>query len=75
MIPEERLHVVSARQGLNDILPLMGGRDVNQLHVVQNDISVGIVSRDAIMRYLEMRRSLGSGAARCDVRKPLSESA
>jgi hypothetical protein len=53
----------------------MVGRDVNQLAVVQNGISVGIVSRDAIMHYLEVRRGLGSGAAKGDVRKQLSEAA
>ncbi len=58
-IPRERLHVVSPQQDLNDVLPLMAGRDVNQLPVVQNDRVVGILSRDAIVRYMEIRRSLG----------------
>nr|HET6905087.1 site-2 protease family protein [Ktedonobacteraceae bacterium] len=58
MIPLEKLHVVSPEQNLNDVLPLMAGRDVNQLPVVQNGRLVGILSRDAIMRYLEVRRSL-----------------
>ncbi len=59
MIPRERLHVVSPQQSLNDVLPLMAGRDINQLPVVQNERLVGVLSRDAIMRYLEIRRSLG----------------
>ncbi len=75
MIPVERLHVVSPQQSLNDVLPLMAGRDVNQLPVVQNGIPVGTVSRDAIMRYLEVRRSLGSGAPKGDVGKQLPEAA
>lgn len=58
MIPLEKLHVVSPEQNLNDVLPLMTNRDVNQLPVVQNGRLVGILSRDAIMRYLEVRRSL-----------------
>src|SRR6266481_1171109 len=66
MIPVESLHVVSPQQSLNVVLPLMAGRDVNQLPVVQNGIPVGIVSRDAIMRYLEVRRSLGSGTPKGD---------
>src|SRR5260370_18785892 len=69
MIPVERLHVVSPQQSLNDVLPLMAGRDVNQLPVVQNGIPVGIVSRDAIMRYLEVRRSLGSVTPKGDYAK------
>jgi len=67
--------VVSPQQSLNDVLPLMAGRDVNQLPVVQNGIPVGTVSRDAIMRYLEVRRSLGSGASKGDVGKQLPEAA
>jgi CBS domain-containing protein len=59
MIPLERLHVVSPEQSLNDVLPLMAGQDVNQLPVVQNGRLVGVLNRGAIMRYLEVRRSLG----------------
>ncbi len=59
MVPVERLHVVSPQQSLNDVMPLMAGHNVNQLPVVQNGTVVGVVSRDAIMRYLEVRRSLG----------------
>jgi predicted transcriptional regulator len=59
MIPRERLHIVSPQQSLNDVLPLMAGRDVNQLPVVQDDRLVGALSRDALVRYLEVRRSLG----------------
>ncbi len=69
MIPLERLHVVQPQQSLNDVLPLMAGRDVNQLPVVQNGAVVGVVSRDAIVHYLEVRRSLGLGAAKGDVQK------
>jgi Zn-dependent protease/CBS domain-containing protein len=58
MIPLEKLHVVSPEQNLNDVLPLMTGQDVNQLPVVQNGRLVGILSRDAIMRYIEVRRNL-----------------
>jgi Zn-dependent protease/CBS domain-containing protein len=59
MIPRERLHVVSPQQSLNDVLPLMAGRDVNQLPVVEDGRVVGILSRDAIVRFMEVRRSLG----------------
>jgi Zn-dependent protease/CBS domain-containing protein len=59
MIPLEKLHVVSPQQNLNDVLPLMAGRDVNQLPVLQDDRLVGLLSRDAIIRFLEIRRGLG----------------
>jgi Zn-dependent protease len=60
MVPLERLHAVRPQQNLNDVLPLMTGRDINQLPVV--DVAgrlVGILSRDAILRYVEIRRGLG----------------
>ncbi len=75
MVPLSRLHVVTPQQSLNDVLPAMAGRDVNQLPVVQNGVPVGIVSRDAIMRYLEVRRSLGRGASQDDSRKQLPRAA
>jgi Zn-dependent protease/CBS domain-containing protein len=75
MVPAERLHVVTPQQNLNDVLPLMAGRDVNQLPVVQNGVPVGVVSRDAVMRYLEVRRSLGQGTSRDDSRKQLPRAA
>ena len=59
MIPLERLHAVSPQQNLNDVLPLMVGGDVNQLPVTQDGRVVGVVTREAIMRYLEVRRGLG----------------
>src|SRR6266480_6903351 len=59
MIPLNRLHVVAPQQSLNDVLPLMVSRDVNQLPVMQDGCVVGVLSRDAIMRYLEIKRSLG----------------
>jgi Zn-dependent protease/predicted transcriptional regulator len=60
MIPVNRLHAVSPNQNLNDVLPLMTNNDVNQLPVVQDGRVVGILSRDAIMRYIEVRRGLGT---------------
>jgi CBS domain-containing protein len=75
MIPLERLHVVSLQQRLSDVLPLMAGRDVNQLPVVQNDALVGVESRDAIVHYLEVRRSLGVENPKSDAQNQLSRAA
>jgi Zn-dependent protease/predicted transcriptional regulator len=59
MVPLERLHTVRPPQNLNDVLPLMIGRDVNQLLVLDDaGRLVGILSRDAILRYVEVRRGL-----------------
>jgi CBS domain-containing protein len=53
----------------------MAGRDVNQLPVVDNGAPVGIVSRDAIVGYLEVRRSLGSEHAQSDGHNQVSPAA
>jgi Zn-dependent protease/CBS domain-containing protein len=59
MVPLERLHIIRPQQNLNDVLPLMTGRDVNQLLVVDDaGRLVGILSRDAVLRYVEVRRGL-----------------
>jgi Zn-dependent protease/predicted transcriptional regulator len=75
MIPLERLHVVSPQQTLSDVLPLMAGRDVNQLPVVQNGTPVGILSRDAIVQYLEVRRGLGVDSPKSDAQNQLRKTA
>lgn len=59
MIPGERLHTVTSQQSLSDALPLMTGQDVNQLPVVQDGRLVGVLTREGIMRALEVRRNLG----------------
>jgi Zn-dependent protease/CBS domain-containing protein len=59
MIPVERLHIVSPQQSLNEVLPLMVAQDVNQLPVVADDRLVGVLSREEVLRFLEIRRGLG----------------
>jgi Zn-dependent protease/CBS domain-containing protein len=60
MIPIERLHVAKPQQPLIEALRMMTSQDVNQLPVVQGDGQlVGVLTRDGIMRYMEVRRSLG----------------
>jgi Zn-dependent protease/CBS domain-containing protein len=75
MIPVSRLHVVAPQQSLNDVLPLMAGGDVNQLPVVQNGTLVGILSRDAIIHYLEVRRGLGIAPTKSDAQNQLPNAA
>ncbi len=75
MVPLERLHVATPQQRLSDMLPLMAGRDVNQLPVVQNGALVGVVSRDAIVHYLEVRRSLGVENPKSDAQNRLRHAA
>jgi len=59
MIPLERLHTITPQQNVKDVLPLMTGKDVNQLAVVQDGRLVGVLTREGILRSLEIRRNLG----------------
>jgi CBS domain-containing protein len=61
MIPVDRLHTVLPQQKLTDVLPLMTGKDINQLPVVDNGKLVGVVTRDAVIRSLQVRQGLGLG--------------
>jgi Zn-dependent protease/predicted transcriptional regulator len=58
MVPRARLHIVRPQQSLNDVLPLMATWDINQVPVLQDGDLVGMLSRDAIVRFLELRRGL-----------------
>ncbi len=60
MTPLARLQTARADESLNDALPRMTRSDVNQLPVIdESGRLVGMLSRDAIMRYVEIRRGLG----------------
>lgn len=59
MVPLDRLHTASPQQNVRDALPLMTGNDVNQLPVVEDGRLVGVLTREAIMRSLQVRQNLG----------------
>ena len=58
MVPVERLHTVTAQQNVHDVLTLITGQDVNQLPVVEDGKLVGVLTRETILRSLEVRRNL-----------------
>jgi Zn-dependent protease/CBS domain-containing protein len=60
MVPRAALHVAAPAQPIADVLPVLVDQNINQLPVVENGRLVGILSRDAILRMLEVRRSLGA---------------
>lgn len=60
MVPRDRLHTVAPTQRISDVLSLMANHDVNQLPVLDNGRLVGMITRDAIVHYLEARRTFGS---------------
>ena len=64
MTPVERLHVVSPQQNLKEVIPLMVAHDVNQLAVLQEGRLVGVLSREEIIRSLQIRQTLGLDGAR-----------
>jgi Zn-dependent protease len=59
MVPQEKLYVVSPEQSFEQVLPLMVSRDVNQVPIVSDDRLVGILSREDVMRFMDVRRGLG----------------
>jgi Zn-dependent protease/CBS domain-containing protein len=59
MVPVEKLHIVSPEQSFEKVFPLMVHQDVNQVPVVAADQLVGILSREDVMRFIEIRRGLG----------------
>lgn len=64
MTPVGKLQMARVSESLNDALPRLVARDVNQLPVVDEaGRLVGMLSRDAILRYVEVRRGLGLESA------------
>jgi len=59
MVPVEKLHVVSPEQSFEKVLPLMVHQDVNQVPVISADQLVGMLSREDVLRFIEIRRGLG----------------
>ncbi len=59
MVPRNRLIVTTPQQRLSEALGLMARQSIHQVPVVQDDRLVGMISRETIMRFLEVRRGLG----------------
>ncbi len=59
MRPVENLHSVSPLHSLRDALRLMITQDINQLPVLQDGRLVGVLDREAVIRSLQIRQSLG----------------
>ncbi len=59
MVPRNRLIVTTPQQRLSEALGLMARQSIHQVPVVQDDRLVGMISRETIIRFLEVRRGLG----------------
>ncbi|HEX8731207.1 MAG TPA: site-2 protease family protein [Ktedonobacterales bacterium] len=65
MTPVDKLRMARDDESLSDALPRLVAGDVNQLPVVDAfGRLIGMLSRDAIIRYLEVRRGLGMESER-----------
>ena len=49
---------MSGEHPLQEVLQMMDAQNINQVHVVEDGRLVGLLSREAIIRYLKMRQSL-----------------
>ena len=61
MTPIVLLRTVAPHQPIADVLPLLADSDSGRLLVVENDMLVGMLNREAIVRALDIRRNLGVG--------------
>jgi CBS domain-containing protein len=71
MVPLSELHVVGQKTPLEDALPLLAERDVNQAPVVQEGRLVGMLNRESILRFLVGQRRLSSAAAERELEEEL----
>ena len=54
----EQVYITTPEQPLHDLLEVMVTRGINQIPVVQDGRLVGLLSRESILRYLQVRQSL-----------------
>jgi Zn-dependent protease/CBS domain-containing protein len=54
----EQVSVATPEQPLQEVLQMMGAQNINQVPVVEDGRLVGLLSREAIIRYLQIRQSL-----------------
>jgi CBS domain-containing protein len=62
MTPRDRLLVVTPETGLDTVLQAMAQRDIHQVPVVRNGALVGLLTRNAVIRFLQLRQALPLGA-------------
>lgn len=63
MTPGDRLIVISPDTGLDQALSAMSERDIHQIPVVRDGTLVGLLTRGAVIRYLQLREELPGGVA------------
>lgn len=73
MMPRQRLAVAAPQQRLSEAMGAMARRNIHQLPVMQQERLVGMVSRETIVRFLEVRRGLGLEEAKEEVEEQLRQ--
>ncbi len=63
MVPRNRLFVAVPQQRLSEAMGMMAQQNIHQLPVVQEERLAGMVSRETIIHFLEVRRGLGLAEA------------
>ncbi|MCS7051052.1 MAG: site-2 protease family protein [Thermomicrobium sp.] len=58
MTPRERLITASPHDDLEDVLRLMAGHEIHQIPVVRDSQLVGLLTRNAVLRFLQLRQEL-----------------
>lgn len=61
----EQVYVTTPEQPLHDLLDMMVTRGINQIPVVQDGRLVGLLSRESILCYLQVRENLKMDKSRC----------
>jgi Zn-dependent protease/CBS domain-containing protein len=54
----EQVYVATSEQPLQEVFQMMDAQSINQVPVVEDGRLVGLLSREAIIRYLQVRQSL-----------------
>lgn len=64
MIPREELKTVHPEDSLSAVLDRMTTEDVNQFPVMDDGRLVGMVARDGLLRFIQLRTELGARSTR-----------
>jgi CBS domain-containing protein len=59
MTPFDRLKAVPPTEDLSSVLKVMTESDINQVLVVENGSIVGVIGRDNLLGFINIRTELG----------------
>jgi CBS domain-containing protein len=62
MTPRHKLITATPTTELDDVLQQMSLRDIHQVPVLENGALVGMLTRSAVIRFLQLRQELNPGS-------------